>query len=149
MHITHTTTATCMYNTTTVVISKTQSWASITTSPPSYSEKLCASESNVYTFICDIRGAYISWNFGNADHNIQATYFGGGNDPKREYHGRTDDYEYHFALLFSEQLPDNNFTMRSSLTIHPYNLTQFPVTCSTHHGQNVDAKSKSYSVAGQ
>ena len=118
------------------------------TSPPSYSEKLCPSEFNFYTFVCDASSQYISWNFNNTE--IEKTYFGNRSISylEREYRGHTGDYDYHIALSLSESRTDGNFAMRSTLTIHAYNLTQFPVSCSTHCGQRMSNQSAVYRVAG-
>ena len=120
------------------------------TSPPSYSENLiCPSELNFYTFVCDASSQYISWNFNS---EIEKTYFGNSSIffYKREYRGHTRDYDFHIALPLSEGHANDvdNFTMRSTLTIHAHNLTQFPVNCSTHCGQERKNQSAVYRVAG-
>lgn len=133
-----------------LVMTVQESCLSLTTSPPSYSENLCWSESHYYTFICDVKSLYIAWNFNNDE--IEKVFFGHSSSFESEHRGHTDDYDYQFVLHLSERLPDGNYTMRSSLTIHLHNhsLTQFNVTCSTHCGRYIMvAESKRYQLAGQ
>ena len=117
----------------------------LTTSPHNYYERFCPlSGFNFFTFICDVNSRYISWEFSNLD----LTFF--GYEAKREYRSQTVDFEYHLVLHISENLRDDIYAMRSSLTIFPYNysLTQFPVACSTHCGGHTVTESKTYRVAG-
>lgn len=118
------------------------------TSPPSYSGKICPSDF-FYTFVCDASGQYIRWTFNN---EIEKTYYGDANifylQVEREDRNYTPYYDYHFALPLSLNLIDGNFSMRSTLTIQPHNLTEFPVECSTHCGQMMTTESIVYTVAG-
>jgi hypothetical protein len=116
----------------------------LTTAPPSYSEILCPSDF-FYTFVCDASSSsYISWNFNN---ELEKTYYGNSTNIlnlEREDRDCTPYYDYHFAVPLSQHLSGDNFAMRSTLTIHAHNLTQFPVECSTRCGQNMTTKSVVY-----
>jgi hypothetical protein len=73
-------------------------------------------------------------------------------DPeRRESRGSTSEFEYHLLIHFAENINDDIYAMRSSLTIFPYNrnLSQFPVVCSTGCGEQLIDSSEIYRVAGE
>ena len=120
----------------------------LTTSPYSIYDKFCPLSEigfNFFTFICDVNSRYVAWEFGG----LLRTFI--GHEKTREYRNYTSEFEYHLVRHISENLIDDIYTMRSSLTIFPYNYSfiQFPVVCSTHCGGQPVSTSKVYKVAGE
>ena len=124
-----------------------QSCLRLTSSPLSYSDKLCPSEFNIYTFLCDVNSTdaeiILAFNTIHRQH-----YYAHNGYNETEYRGYTDEYEYHFSLPLSKRLTDY-YTMRSSLTVRPQNsMARFPVSCTTYCGHTFMVERKTYTLAG-
>jgi hypothetical protein len=127
--------------------------ARLSTSPYTYDRKFCPlSETGFkfFTFICDVSSGSISWELDELDITIFDFEL---LDPKRrESHGSTSEFDYHHVIHFAENINNDTYAMRSSLTIFPYNhsLSQFPVVCSTECGEQLFVSSEIlYRVAGE